>query len=520
MRSDDSTSSVAAPSSRQERNGRDDSRRHSHRDRDFSFSRSPSRVRYKRNVRDRSWDSGSDPGSPRDGRRNKRRRKEDQETNRDHRDPRRGSRRRRRRRRRRGRESSRHRDTDSIVEENRRGGVEALASEKTTTGIVSDDEDYANVGGVEPKSRTKASPGVVANKVRSPSSHDDLVGHFQGGPGTVIADRYRFLREVGMGTFGRVVDCLDLSSQRHRRGSGQKDAYVAIKIVRNVKRYCESAKIEANIVGQINRRGGRGRSHCVVLHDAFNYKGHFCLVFESLGPSLYDFMKRHDYRPFPMICIQDFTVQLLEAIEFLHSFGLVHTDLKIENILLISSREITYRRQRVPESTRIKLIDFGGACYDDSKKSSVINTRQYRAPEVILEAGWSMPSDMWSLGCILAELYKGELLFATHENIEHLALIERVLGPFPRRLLSRATKFVDEAFDSDGWHRMGRILSGESLSFVRNSPTLQSIIRNPDDDWLLRLLSEVLRIEPEQRWTAHECLRFLSRIKRDVVCCA
>eukprot|EP00527_Entomoneis_sp_CCMP2396_P000517 CAMPEP_0198147270 /NCGR_PEP_ID=MMETSP1443-20131203/34359_1 /TAXON_ID=186043 /ORGANISM="Entomoneis sp., Strain CCMP2396" /LENGTH=67 /DNA_ID=CAMNT_0043811521 /DNA_START=658 /DNA_END=861 /DNA_ORIENTATION=+ len=66
--------------------------------------------------------------------------------------------------------------------------------------------------------------------------------------------------------------------------------------------------------------------------------------------------------------------------EFLHSFGLIHTHLKIENILLTNGREVTYKGQRVPESTRIKLIDFGGACYDDSKKSAVINTRQYRAP--------------------------------------------------------------------------------------------------------------------------------------------
>ena len=87
-------------------------------------------------------------------------------------------------------------------------------------------------------------------------------------------------------------------------------------------------------------------------------------------------------------------MQLLEALEFLHSFRLIHTDLKIENILLMNDREVSYRQQRVPESTRIKVIDFGGACYDDDKKSSVINTRQYRAPEVILGIGWSMPSDM------------------------------------------------------------------------------------------------------------------------------
>lgn len=59
------------------------------------------------------------------------------------------------------------------------------------------------------------------------------------------------------------------------------------------------------------------------------------------------------------------------------------------------------------------MIDFGGATYDDESKSSIINTRQYRSPEVILGLGWSYPSDIWSAGCIIAELYLGELLFAT-----------------------------------------------------------------------------------------------------------
>lgn len=100
--------------------------------------------------------------------------------------------------------------------------------------------------------------------------------------------------------------------------------------------------------------------------------------------------------------------------------------------MLCSSGVVDYhfkgRRFRVPESTRIKLIDFGGAHYNsDRKKSSVINTRQYRAPEVILGLEWSMPSDVWSLGCILAELYLGGLLFATHDNVEHLALIEKCM---------------------------------------------------------------------------------------------
>merc|ERR1712037_690242 len=67
--------------------------------------------------------------------------------------------------------------------------------------------------------------------------------------------------------------------------------------------------------------------------------------------------------------------------------------------------------------------------------SSVINTRQYRAPEVILALGWGERSDLWSTGCILMELYSGELLFRTHESVEHLALMERTIEPLPPRML-------------------------------------------------------------------------------------
>ena len=378
---------------------------------------------------------------------------------------------------------------------------------------------------------------------------DDAVGHFESGKGTIIDDRYKILRQVGLGTFGRVVECLDLKrhqpppnpqqqQQQHPyHPSPHHQPFVALKIVRNIKRYYESALIEARIVQDLNRRGGRGRTHCVLLYDAFSLPdGHYCMVFESLGPSLFDVLKKQNYKPFPMVCVQDFAVQLLQTMEFLHSFSLIHTDLKLENILLVNDREVvTHGNQRVPESTRIKLIDFGGACYDSDKKSSVINTRQYRAPEVILGTGWSMPSDMWSVGCILVELYQGELLFGTHNNIEHLALMERIIGPFPRRMIQDAKQqqqpshgnnssctlardLALRAFDSTDRHRMERVLDADQADYVRHSPRLEELI-GQHDLWFLDLLRRMLVLDPQERATAHDCLQFLSRIRRNEVRC-
>ena len=61
----------------------------------------------------------------------------------------------------------------------------------------------------------------------------------------------------------------------------------------------------------------------------------------------------------------------------------------------------------------------------DEEREGIVNTRQYRGPEVTLQCfEFDTKSDMWSIGCILVELYSGSLLFPTHDEVEHLAMIE------------------------------------------------------------------------------------------------
>jgi len=359
-------------------------------------------------------------------------------------------------------------------------------------------------------SKDKSKDKSKEKSKRSASQHNDEIGHYQGGKGSILNARYSVIGEVGVGTFGRVLECHDLSKsdehQKQRRRPEQSET-VAIKVVRSIKRYYKSARIEADILADVNRKGGRGLSHCVIMHEAFSFDGHYCMVFESLGSSLYDFMKRQRYQPYPPDLVYDFAKQMLETLEFIHSFKLIHTDLKPENILLMNDREVKRNGYWIPESTRIKVIDFGGATYDNEKKSSIVNTRQYRAPEVLLGTGWSMESDMWSAGCILAELYQGELLFATHDNVEHLALIEKVIDRFPRWMIERGKQeeLIREAFHSDGMHKMERVLEPESMSYVKRTKPLESIVY-PEDAWFLSMLRRILVIDPNRRSTARECL--------------
>lgn len=201
---------------------------------------------------------------------------------------------------------------------------------------------------------------------------------------------------------------------------------------------------------------------------------------------------------------------------------LIHTDLKPENVLLVSSeytkivdQKSTLKKPvqlRVPTSSNVKLIDFGSTRSYRKRSLSVVSTRHYRAPEVILGLGWSYPCDIWSVGCILVELFSGELLFDTHENIEHLAMMERVLGPIPPRLVRDSTGEAEKYFRDER-----KLDWPEGASSMKSVRAVQRLLRLEDlvakhtsghfTDLLVDLLRELLHYDPEERPTAEDALR-------------
>jgi serine/threonine protein kinase len=148
--------------------------------------------------------------------------------------------------------------------------------------------------------------------------------------------------------------------------------------------------------------------------------------------------------------VRDIIFQVIHAVGFCHSIGLTHTDLKLENVLFVDdgyNKVVVgdWDDYRVPNYYAVKLIDFGNATYQTDYHSRIINTRQYRAPEVLLGTGWNEQSDIWSIGCILAELWTGNLLFQTHENIEHLALMEKILEtPVPTAMIDKVQAQIEQ----------------------------------------------------------------------------
>ncbi|KIJ52597.1 hypothetical protein M422DRAFT_58711 [Sphaerobolus stellatus SS14] len=359
---------------------------------------------------------------------------------------------------------------------------------------------------------TKQWPGD-GSTIGNPSC-DDKEGHYIIVPDDLIHDRYKTVRLLGQGTFGKVVEAVD--TRLHKR--------VAVKIIRAIPKYRDASKIEIRVLNRLKERDPQNIHKCIHLLEYFDHKNHICIVTELLGKCVYDFLKENDFTPFPRAHIQAFARQLLDSVAFLHSLRLVHTDLKPENILLVRNdyvvrpmptnnngrRNVAAKQRRELESTDIRLIDFGSATFEDEYHSTVVCTRHYRAPEIILGLGWSFPCDAFSLGCILVEFHTGQALFQTHDNLEHLAMMEAVMGRMPDRFARAGARSKPEFFKEGAklaWPSPKS--SRQSKKDVKATKPLQEIIQCTDafNRHFLDLVRKLLTFDPAQRITVADALR-------------
>jgi len=391
-------------------------------------------------------------------------------------------------------------------------------------------------------------PLAAAQEKESPTRH------FTAKTGDLIGERFEVVGVLGSGTFGRVYRCKD----------GKHNDVVALKVVRT-KKYIDSAVIETKTLNHVYRHQRRqleqgliDREYCVKLFTRIYHDDSYCMAFEPLGPSLLDVLKWNGFRGFPLSLVANIGYQLMDALRFLSSLDLVHTDLKLENILFvdscpgslldISSDEVqsqhylglctrahqradgvnskdwspsSSRHVRLPANPAIKIIDFGGAHTlkaPDQKKSALINTRQYRGPEVILDLGWSLPSDMWSAGCVLSEIWTGVLTFPTHDNLEHLAMMEKLLGPFPESMVqgararssyfSRSSCYAApprEGATRDDWQVKASDLSSSQSEKLASLLPIEA--EAYESEPLAALLKRMLSLDPSLRATPGEAIK-------------
>ncbi|KAI8887035.1 kinase-like protein [Backusella circina FSU 941] len=334
------------------------------------------------------------------------------------------------------------------------------------------------------------------NSNNNTEPYDDINGHYVIRPNESLTPQYKIMRLLGQGTFGKVVECYD----RVRR------TYCAIKIIRAIPKYRDASKIEIRVLNALKQHDPLNLNKCIHLVEWFDHKNHICMVFELLGQSVFDFLKANQFKPFPNHQIQQLGKQLLTSVAFLHDLKLVHTDLKPENILLVNNQSYD---DNLLESTDIRLIDFGSATFEKDYHSSVVSTRHYRAPEIILSIGWSYPCDIWSVGCILVEFFTGDALFQTHDNLEHLAMMESILGPFPPNMISSASRDVQKWFKNNRLKFPTSKTVQQRKKYVNSLKPLKDIIppTSSHNIYLLDLLKKMLVYEPSHRISAREALR-------------
>ncbi|KAK4241636.1 hypothetical protein C8A03DRAFT_12158 [Achaetomium macrosporum] len=312
--------------------------------------------------------------------------------------------------------------------------------------------------------------------------YDDERGDYTIVPGDHLAYRYEIIDVLGKGSFGQVVRCID-----HKTG-----VLVAVKIIRNKKRFHQQALVEVNILQKLREWDPHNKHSMVNFTHSFYFRGHLCISTELLDMNLYEFIKSNAFRGFSLKMIRRFTKQMLSSLNLLKQHKVIHCDLKPENILL-----------RHPLHTEIKVIDFGSSCFENEKVYTYIQSRFYRSPEVILGMTYGMPIDMWSLGCILAELYTGVPIFPGENEQEQLACIMEVFGPPEKHLIEKSTR-KKLFFDSMGKPRL--TVSSKGRRRRPSSKTLQQVLKC-DDEPFLDFIARCLRWDPDRRMKPEEAIR-------------
>ncbi|XP_059641132.1 uncharacterized protein LOC132283223 [Cornus florida] len=371
--------------------------------------------------------------------------------------------------------------------------------------------------------------------------------------------RYIAQRKLGWGQFSTVWLAYDT----------QSSGYVALKIQKSAPQFAQAALHEIEVLSAI-ADADPSSSKCVVrLVDHFKHTGpngqHLCTVLEFLGDSLLRLIRYNRYRGLELNKVREICKCILTGLDYLHrELGIIHTDLKPENILLVSTidpakdpvrtgltpilekpegnpnggvtinsieKKLKRRARRAvariaqrrasmggtPKAERslngidvnCKVVDFGNACWADKQFAEEIQTRQYRAPEVILGTGYSSSVDMWSFACTAFELATGEMLFTPKggqgfsEDEDHLALMMELLGKMPRKIA------IGGAQSKDYFDRHGDLKRIRRLKYWSLDRLLIDKYKFSDVDAreFAEFLCPLLDFAPEKRPTAEQCLQ-------------
>uniref|UniRef100_A0AC34G1M5 Dual-specificity kinase n=1 Tax=Panagrolaimus sp. ES5 TaxID=591445 RepID=A0AC34G1M5_9BILA len=311
-----------------------------------------------------------------------------------------------------------------------------------------------------------------------------------------IGYRYEIFEFLGKGSFGQVVKALDHKTQK----------FVALKLL---KKTDNSVKTEIQILEQLRNADSNGTHNIIHMIESFNFRGHICITFELLEINMYQRIKLFKFRGFDIRVVANFARSLLKSLEFIHSNNIIHADIKPDNIVL-----------KANSICKLKIIDFGCSCFEGQTIYTYIQSRFYRAPEVIIGAKYGTPIDIWSLGCVLVELITGHALFKGEDEFDQLACIIELLGmPSTKFIASgkRSTKFFSSKghprYCSTTMERNGKIILGKGISKsgkirgIPGSKTWWQATKNMTDELFIDFLKKCLVWDPDTRITASAALK-------------
>ncbi|KAL8041782.1 hypothetical protein ABFX02_09G006300 [Erythranthe guttata] len=305
---------------------------------------------------------------------------------------------------------------------------------------------------------------------------------------SVIAGRYHVTEYLGSAAFSKAIQAHDLHTGMD----------VCVKIIKNNKDFFDQSLDEIKLLKYVNKHDPADKYHLLRLYDYFYYREHLLIVCELLKANLYEFHKFNRESGgevyFTMPRLQSITIQCLEALQFLHTLGLIHCDLKPENILVKS-----YSR------CEVKVIDLGSSCFETDHLCSYVQSRSYRAPEVILGLPYGKKIDIWSLGCILAELCTGNVLFQNDSPATLLARVIGIIGSIEQEMLAKGRDTY-------------KYFTKNHMLYERNQDTnrLEYLIPKKSslrhrlpmgDQGFIDFVSHLLEVNPSKRPSASEALK-------------
>lgn len=228
---------------------------------------------------------------------------------------------------------------------------------------------------------------------------------------------YRVIDLIGSGSFCRVYKCETLNDPGN---------FVAIKISADISRFKQRLHTESMLLQKLHQNEDSIGSKVIAeFISEFELHGHLCLVLKQYQRNLYDRFTFEIDIDGLVFFIQRVMTQLLNGLALLHENGYVHGDIKPDNIMIVRD-----------DSYDIKIIDFGSAKECDNEEVVVVQPLCYRPPEVILNRKCTNKVDIWSAGCIAAELALDFPIFGCMSEEGVLGTITQLIGPIPEFMIA------------------------------------------------------------------------------------